>query len=75
MILYQEWIMMSLYEWNTLTVKLFKEYNISFKQVRLVYRISEQIREFRNKCNCIETENELREIIEKEVSVWIGQKS
>ena len=67
--------MMSLYEWNTLTVKLFKEYNISFKQVRLVYRISEQIREFRNKCNCIETENELREIIEKEVSVWIGQKS
>jgi hypothetical protein len=66
--------MMNLYEWNTLTIKLFIEYNISFKQVQLVYRIGSQIRDFRNKCNCIETENEMRKIIEKEVDLWNGRK-
>lgn len=59
---------MNLYEWNNLTIKLFKEYGISFKNVRLVYRIAQRIRLFRNECNCIETENMLKRIIEEELS-------
>ena len=64
---------MNLYEWNTLTIKLFKEYGISFKDVKLVYRIAQRIRLFRNECNCIETENLLKKIIEEEVKISIDK--
>lgn len=59
---------MNLYEWNNLTIKLFKEYGVSFKDIKLVYRIAQKIRLLRNECNCVETETLLKKIIEEELS-------
>ena len=59
---------MGIEEWNHLQIKLFKLYNIDKKDAKLIIKLSDKLRKYKNNELNLSTFNKCKVVLEEELS-------